>query len=109
MRRQLGLVVAFGAAAGAIGAGTEARADVVAEASDARTVGTGDALVAASYGASSKTQNPAGLALMKAYVVQASYGFRPDDAKVGSVIVCDSTRRVAACLSYDYLRSSPTE
>lgn len=96
--------------AGALGAADVVRADMLADAAGPRAVAAGEALTAASYGAVAKSLNPAGVALMKSYVIEGWYGFRPSgDGQVMSIAVCDSTRRVGACLSYDYLTASPVE
>jgi hypothetical protein len=98
----LGVALCAGAA--------EVRADMLNESLGPRAVGAGEALSAAAYGSVAKSLNPAGVGLSKAYVVEGSYGFRPeDDAKIASVSICDSTRRVSACLSYDFVTASPTE
>lgn len=105
MGRFLGLVVAL---AWALSAEGEARADMLADAAGPRAIGTSDALTAASYGAVAKSLNPAGVALMKSYVIEGWYGFRPSgDGQVASAAICDSTRRVGACLSYDFVTASP--
>src|SRR5688572_16768969 len=81
---------------------SDARADMLSEALAPRAVGAGEALSAASHGSISRTLNPAGVGLSRAYVIEGTFGFRAsDDARIGSASICDSTRRVAMCLSYD--------
>lgn len=94
----------------AVGGGgvSVARADFV-ELSP-RALGMGESLRAAATGALAITQNPAGIALSKTYVLEGDYGYRPDDhTNVEMVSVCDSvTARVGACLSYNHLSSDFT-
>ncbi len=105
MRLGPALLAGFAFVAGAAG---EARADMLNEALAPRAVGAGEALSAASHGSISRTLNPAGVGLSRAYVIEGTFGFRgSDDARIGSASICDSTRRVAMCLSYDYVTAAP--
>jgi hypothetical protein len=74
-----------------------------------RAIAVGEALRAAATGALAISLNPAGLALARSYVIEGSYGYRPEDhAHVEAVSLCDSvTSRVAACLSYNHLSADP--
>jgi hypothetical protein len=103
--RSLLVAMAFVAAAGAAG---EARAEMANEALAPRAIGVGEALTAASHGSIAHILNPAGVGLSRAYVIEGTFGFRgADDARIGSASICDSTRRVGACLSYDYVTAAP--
>lgn len=75
-----------------------------------RALAMGETLRAAATGALATTLNPAGLVLVKNYVLEGAYGFRPDDsAHSQAVSLCDSvTTRVAACLYYNHLSSDFT-
>jgi len=75
-----------------------------------RALGMGESLRAAATGSLSTTQNPAGVALTKSYVLEGGYGYRPEDhSNIESISICDSvTSRVAACLAYDHLTSDLT-
>ena len=85
-----------------------ARADV--DAMSPRATGVGESLRAAATGSLATTINPAGLALARSYVLEASYGYRATDhAHIQTASVCDSvTTRVAACLSYVHLSADPS-
>jgi hypothetical protein len=93
---------------GIAGLASVARADFV-ELSP-RALGMGESLRAAATGALAVTQNPAGIALAKTYVLEGDYGYRPDDhTNVEMVTICDSmTARIGACLSYNHLSSDFT-
>ncbi len=89
MSWQSGSVLAI---VGVLASAPAARADaeMVAESAGPRVIATGDALGAAAYGSAAKVLNPAGLGLMKSYVIEASYGFRPGgDASIASLSICD--------------------
>jgi hypothetical protein len=75
----------------------------------ARALGSGEAQRATATGASATQLNPAGAGLIRAYVLEGSYGFRPeDDATVAGGSVCDSvTSRMAACVYYNYFSTEP--
>jgi hypothetical protein len=81
------------------------------EALDARAVGMGETLRAAASGALSTTLNPAGVALVKNYVIEGSYMYRPSDhSNVEAISLCDSvTTRIAACLYYNHISASPDD
>ncbi len=76
-----------------------------------RTIALGESLRAAATGALAISLNPAGLALSRTYVLEGSYGYRPEDhAHIQAVSICDSvTARVGACLYYDHLSADPSE
>jgi hypothetical protein len=76
-----------------------------------RSIGVGDALRANAIGGAATTLNPAGAALARTYVLEGSYGFRPeDDGTVAAASICDSVTKpwLAACLYYSYF-STTTE
>ncbi len=86
-----------------------ARAD--GEVLSPRATGVGESLRAAATGSLATKLNPAGLALVRSYVIEASYGYTPGDkTHVQAVSICDSvTARVGACLFYNHLSSDPSE
>src|SRR5262245_26949957 len=75
-----------------------------------RTLAMGESLRAAATGSLSTILNPAGVVLTKSYVLEGSYGYRPEDhANIQAVSVCDSvTTRIGACLYYDHLSADFT-
>jgi hypothetical protein len=98
----LGLVLLSGTAA--------ARTDTVSGAGvGPRALSLGEALRAAAVGSLAIELNPAGLAMSKTYVLEATYGYRGvDSANIVSVSACDSmTPRVAGCFFYNYVGASP--
>ena len=98
------IVLAFAMVAGS----TEARTETVGAGIGPRSLSIGEALRAASVGSLAITLNPAGLAMSRSYVIEGTYGYRPQDsANLISASVCDSmTTRVAGCFFYDYAGSS---
>jgi hypothetical protein len=76
-----------------------------------RAIGVGEALRAAATGAIAATLNPAGIVTSRSYVIEGSYGFRPDDkSHIQMVSICDSvTTRVGACIYYKHLSADPSE
>src|SRR5688500_5894336 len=76
-----------------------------------RAIGVGEALRAAATGSLATTLNPAGIVTSRTYVIEGSYGFRPDDkSHIQSVSICDSvTTRVGACIYYRHLSADPSE
>jgi hypothetical protein len=108
---QLKALVGTAALAGALLVGpgiAAAQADSLNDSLGPRAIALGEALRAGASGASSISLNPAGVGLSRNYVIEANYGFRPeDDADVASISVCDSTRRLAACLYYNYFSATP--
>lgn len=107
MARRVILCAAFLAAAAGK---ASAQADSLNDNLGPRQVALGEALRAAAVGSAATTTNPAGVALTRAYVIEGSFGLRPDDdARAVNASVCDSvtSARVAACLYYDYFSSSP--
>ena len=87
-----------------------AQADSLTDTMGPRQVALGEAIRAAAVGSAATSANPAGVSLTEAYVLEGSFGVRPqDDARVVGVSVCDSmtSNRVGACLSYDYFTASP--
>jgi hypothetical protein len=75
-----------------------------------RTIAMGEALRAAATGALSTILNPAGAVLTRSYVLEGSYGYRPEDhSNIQSISVCDSvTTRVGTCLYYTHLSADMT-
>jgi len=87
-----------------------AQADSLTDTMGPRQVALGEALRAAAVGSSATTANPAGVALTESYVIEGSFGVRPqDDARVAGASVCDSmtSKVVAACLYYEFFTASP--
>jgi hypothetical protein len=76
-----------------------------------RAIGVGEALRAAATGSLATTLNPAGIITSRTYVIEGSYGFRPDDkSHIQMVSICDSvTTRVGACIYYRHLSADPSE
>ena len=69
-----------------------------------RAVGQGEAVRATAIGASATSANPAGAALSKAYLVEGTYGFRPeDDATVAGAC----TTMMKAFFREDYVIPEP--
>src|SRR5262249_30094710 len=75
-----------------------------------RAIAMGGALGAAAPGSLATSLNPAGIVLTRSYVLEGSYGYRPEDhANIEAVSICDSvTTRVGACLYYDHLSADFT-
>jgi hypothetical protein len=75
----------------------------------ARAIALGESLRAAASGALATTLNPAGVVLTRGYVIEAAYGYKPEDTmSTLNLSVCDSTTsRVGACLSYEFLTADP--
>jgi hypothetical protein len=96
-------VVALGVASAA----SAAWADSALETGfSARSLGMGASLRGAATG-SAAPLNPAGVALVKAYALEGSYGYRPDDGETQvTASVADSTSRVAMALYYSYTTAS---
>jgi hypothetical protein len=107
-----GLVLATSFATGFAGmaAGARAQTSLGPDILSPRAIAMGEALRAAASGALATTLNPAGIVLTRSYVLEGSYGYRPDDhANIQSVSICDSvTTRVGACLYYDHLSGDLT-
>jgi hypothetical protein len=76
-----------------------------------RAVALGEALRAAASGALAAILNPAGIVTTRTYVIEGSYGYRPDDkSHIQMVSICDSvTTRVGACIYYRHLSADPSE
>jgi hypothetical protein len=92
------------------GAGwSTARADSLGDDLGVRALGQGEAVRAAAWGAAATRINPAGAALTRAYAIEGTFGFRPDDGgTIAGASICDSvTSRVAACVYYSYIDSTP--
>ncbi len=88
--------------------GGMAQADSLNDSLGPRTVALGDSMRAEAVGALSTVLNPAGLALNRQLVFEASYGYQDTDkAKIGSVSACDSTTPVPGCFYYHYRNSKP--
>ena len=95
----------------AVPAAAFAQSDSLADNLGPRELGIGESLRAAAHGRTATVLNPAGLALQRTYVVEATAGTRgADDATVAGASICDSvTSQVGACLYYAYLTASPEE
>ncbi len=100
----LGLTLALGAL---LGVGQQAHADnALEQVFSARSLGMGASLRGAATG-SAGPLNPAGVALVKAYALEGSYGYRPDDGETQvNASVADSTARVAMALYYSYMTAT---
>src|ERR1700742_2155173 len=74
-----------------------------------RAMGMGEAQRATATGAEAIMLNPAGMSLVKQYVIEAMYGIKIED--IGNnvhVSIADSvSSKVAAGLFYDYINESP--
>jgi hypothetical protein len=75
----------------------------------ARALGMGEAMRAIATGAEGPLLNPAGMSLVRQYVVEGMYGFRVEDlGHHAFVAVVDSvTSRVAAGLYYGFIYTNP--
>ena len=74
-----------------------------------RVIGIGESNRAGAIGATSIKLNPAGLALSRQLVFDASYGFRAEDsASIVMVSACDSTVAIPGCFYYQYFSAEPT-
>jgi hypothetical protein len=95
---------------GILCAGGLVHADNDADILSPRSLGMGESLRAAASGSLATTQNPAGVALTKSYVIEGGYGYRPEDhSNIEAVSICDSvTSRVGACLAYNHLSADLT-
>ena len=85
------------------------RAEAIDDLLTPRSQGVGEALRADATGALGPLLNPSGMALQRAYTIEAMYGF--DVRSLGSnlhlSIVDSATSRLAAGLYYTYVHSSP--
>jgi hypothetical protein len=90
-----------------IGAGGSARAQ--SDFVGVRAMGMGEAIRTSATGASGPLVNPAGMSLVRQYVIEGQYGFRVEDlGHHAHVSVVDSiTTRVAASLFYTFIDTSP--
>lgn len=96
-------VLALGVASAAQAAWADSALD---QGFSARSLGMGASLRGAATG-SAAPLNPAGVALVKAYALEGSYGYRPDDGETQvTASVADSTSRVAMALYYSYVTAS---
>ncbi len=75
-----------------------------------RAMGMGEAVRTVATGASGPLVNPAGMSLVRQYVIEGQYGFSVEDlGHHAHVSVVDSiTTRVAASLFYTFIDTSPT-
>jgi hypothetical protein len=75
----------------------------------ARAMGMGEALRAMATGATGPLLNPAGMSLMKQYVIEAQYGIRAEDLNhhVFLGIVDSVTAKVGAGLYYSFIYGTP--
>jgi hypothetical protein len=82
-----------------------AQADLMSE----RAVGMGEAVRATATGADAPLTNPAGMSLVKQYVIEAFYGFSVEDLghRVHVSVVDSITARVAASLFYSFIYTNP--
>src|SRR5579872_6026413 len=100
--RRIALVVSL-----LCGAATTARAqnDLVG----VRALGAGEAMRAIATGAEGPLLNPAGMSLIKQYVIEAQYGFtvEPLQHAVNVSVVDSVTSRVAAGLFYSFIYGNP--
>ncbi len=82
----------------------QAQADSLTDSLGPRELALGESMRAGAVGSLSTVLNPAGLALNRQFVFEASYGYRTaDSASIASVSVCDSTTPVGGCFYYHYL------
>lgn len=85
----------------------QAEADSLTDSLGPRELAVGESMRAAAVGSLSTVLNPAGLALNRQLVFEASYGYRnADSASIASVSVCDSTTPVGGCFYYHYLTAN---
>jgi hypothetical protein len=90
-----------------LGAASTARAQ--SDWPGARALGMGEAMRASATGAEAPILNPAGMSLVRQYVIEAMYGFRVESLGHNlHVSVVDSiTARLAAGLFYSFIYESP--
>ena len=76
-----------------------------------RSIAMGGALRASPTGESAILLNPAGMSLMRQYIVSGLYQFRVSDeaSLVNATVMDSSTNRVAAGLFYSFSHASPTK
>jgi hypothetical protein len=74
-----------------------------------RSLGMGEAARATATGADAPILNPAGMSLVKQYVIEGFYGFSVEDVghRVHVSVVDSVTSRVAAALFYTFVYTSP--
>src|SRR4051812_36626949 len=74
-----------------------------------RALGMGEAARATATGADAPLLNPAGMSLVKQYVIEAFYGFSVEDVghRVHVSVVDSITSRVAAALFYTFVYTNP--
>src|SRR2546430_545681 len=75
----------------------------------ARAAGMGEAMRSIATGAAAITFNPAGMALVRQYAVEAQYGFKVESLghQLHVAVVDSVTSRLAAGLYYTYVNDSP--
>ncbi len=92
----------------ALSSSANAEADSLTDNLGPRELALGESMRAAAIGSLATVLNPAGLALNRQLVFEASYGYRTvDNASIASVSACDSTTPVAGCFYYHYLSAQP--
>src|SRR5262249_18310800 len=74
-----------------------------------RALGMGEAMRATATGAEGPLLNPAGMSLVRQYVIEAMYGFRVETLghQVHLSVVDSITARVAAGLYYSFIYETP--
>jgi hypothetical protein len=86
-----------------------ATASAQADLMSPRAIGMGEAARATATGADAPILNPAGMSLVKQYVIEAFYGFSVEDLghRVHVAVVDSITARVAAALFYTFVYTNP--
>ena len=76
-----------------------------------RSIAMGGALRASPTGESAVLLNPAGMSLLRSYIVSGLYQFRVSDeaSLVNATVVDSATNRIAAGLFYSFSHASPTK
>src|SRR5579883_2151648 len=89
--------------------GVEGRAHAQADVTGARAIGMGEAMRSIATGNEAIIYNPAGMALVRQYVVEADYGFRVETLghQLHVSVVDSVTSKLAAGLYYAYVNESP--
>src|SRR5678816_519036 len=98
-------LLAFAVVSALLATAAHAQEDLVG----ARALGMGEAVRAVATGAEAPLNNPAGMSLVKQYVIEGMYGFRVEDLghHVNVSVVDSVTARVAAGLFYTFIYSEP--
>ncbi len=107
MREMKPLGLVFAGSLVALTAGS-VRADSLVDNLSARSIGMGETMRGSAHADLSISLNPAGLALSRQLVLEASYGYRPvDNASRVSASACDATVPMPGCFYYQYFGASP--